>query len=306
MSFGPSPRLNRSTLAPSARRGFTLIELMVVIAVILMAAGLMIPSMAEFFKNRALDGVRTQITATLNSARLQAVAKNRPFVVVFFKEGTRTYDVTRGTWREDEEFDPAGAPGAGKGVHIDLVFAGLHSSCRTADGGLRHCELSQDHEECKTNECVYGLDLLPRYEDWWWVASRGGAPAPGGGEPSPPAAGTPATPGTFSIDGLVGVRYERDGILTPYVSSSLYVYDPAEQKGTDPADRGYHPAIRKITVNKKGSDVAAATYKKDEGADILAWQRGNDYVCFIDLQMTGTIASKIASGAKIIERVSSR
>ena len=90
-----------------ARGGFSLVEMMTVVAILLMAFGLMVPSLADFFRNRVLDVVSGEFGSAFNTARMQAVMNGRPFAVVFFQEGIRVYDVKRKTWAAGDEFDPA-------------------------------------------------------------------------------------------------------------------------------------------------------------------------------------------------------
>jgi hypothetical protein len=82
------------------------------------------------------------------------------------------------------------------------------------------------------------------------------------------------------------------------VPTEAWVHDPAAALD----ERNVHPPISRRVLPRKGSEVPAATYKNEESADILIWQRGNDYATFVDLQATGSMKSKIASGEKIFER----
>jgi len=99
-SWSPRPRLDGDLIAgpwipsgfPGPRRGFTLIELMVVIAIIVLAAGLMTPTITDFFKNRQLERIRGEFGASFNSARLKAVNEGVPTSLVFFKDGFGIYD----------------------------------------------------------------------------------------------------------------------------------------------------------------------------------------------------------------------
>ena len=74
------------------RAGFTMIELMVVVAIIVMASGVMGPTIMDFMKNRELEGIRGQFGKIFNKARLDAVIFRRDMSVVFFREGPRVYD----------------------------------------------------------------------------------------------------------------------------------------------------------------------------------------------------------------------
>ena len=53
--LSPSSAPGRRTRAWRGERGFSLIEMMVVIAILSLAFGLMVPSIAEFLKNRELE-----------------------------------------------------------------------------------------------------------------------------------------------------------------------------------------------------------------------------------------------------------
>ena len=94
-----------SPLALSAPRGFTLIELMVVIAIIVLAAGLMTPTISDFFKNRQLDAVKGQLGSAFNRARLKAVTEGTRASLVFFREGARVFDERKMTF-ENDLFNP--------------------------------------------------------------------------------------------------------------------------------------------------------------------------------------------------------
>jgi prepilin-type N-terminal cleavage/methylation domain-containing protein len=120
--------LSRNHASSALRRaGFTLIELMVVIAIIILAAGLMTPTITDFFKNRQLEGIRGQFGAAFNMARLQAVTEGRQMSVVFFREGVRVYDEKLKTFGRDY-FNPESAPAADEKVWFELGFLQKKSS----------------------------------------------------------------------------------------------------------------------------------------------------------------------------------
>ncbi len=227
--------------SPPEKAGFTMIELMVVMAIITLAFGIMVPSVTEFFRNRQLDLVRQQFNSALNAARLQAVVNNRPFYVVFFREGIRVYDPKLERWKVDEEFDPETAPAGDEAISFNLLFAGRH-----------------------------GAQLL-RYLDW--EASRFGGTVDKKGAGSDKDEDKDGPKVTLNdVKGLVKIAFDRDGSLS--------------------------------FVGQGGQDVPAASYKADppQGADIIIWQSFHEHreynpnVAFIDLQPTGTVKSRIASG----------
>ncbi len=131
ISVAPIRREPRSTQAergdlsfkPARGGAFTLIELMVVVAIIVMAAGLMTPTITDFFKNRQLEGIRGHFGSAFNMARLDAVNQGKPVSLVFFREGVRVYDDTRRTFDLKDPFNPDTSPFASDKVWYVLGFA---------------------------------------------------------------------------------------------------------------------------------------------------------------------------------------
>ena len=154
------------------RRGFTLIELMVVVAIVVMAMGIMVPTLLEFFRNQKLKSVRSHFVAAFNVARLMAITESTDALVVFFKEGARVYQANKKMFIE-EDFNPESAPGSIEGISFYLRFAG------------------------KTN------DELKRYRDWEKEDDQKHLnEIPG---PENPLARQ------CSVKGLPGFKYTRDG-----------------------------------------------------------------------------------------------
>ena len=56
-------RLKVARRSGRLRRGFTLIEVMVVMAILALSFGMMLPTISEFMKNRKLDGVGADLTS---------------------------------------------------------------------------------------------------------------------------------------------------------------------------------------------------------------------------------------------------
>ncbi len=118
-----SRRRFSAPLASGPQSAFTLIELMVVVAILVLAMGMMVPSLVEFFSNQRLKNVRAHFVSAINVARLMAITEGSPIRVVVFKEGVRVYHVRRQSFRREEEFDADSAPGSVTGITFDVQFA---------------------------------------------------------------------------------------------------------------------------------------------------------------------------------------
>lgn len=67
----------------SEKKGFTLIEIMIVIVIIGILSTIAVPSYQHFMARQRLNGAARMVMSDLMSARMQAVSKNNEFRILF-------------------------------------------------------------------------------------------------------------------------------------------------------------------------------------------------------------------------------
>ena len=92
--FLPRTSTGPTTARPACpgRRGFTLVELIVVMVLLLIVASMVAPRMSSFFQGRALSGEARRMLSVINHAQSRAVAEGVP-VLFWIDPGTGQYGV---------------------------------------------------------------------------------------------------------------------------------------------------------------------------------------------------------------------
>ena len=248
-----------------SRDGFTMIELMVVVAIIIMATGIMGPTIADFMKNRQLEGVRGQFGTIFNMARLQAVNQRRDISVVFFREGPRVFDELRSVFIDDEVWRPDVSP---LGEKDPAMWYALGFARGTTSYNPKHDE----------PDFVLGEGLsVPPFEKWKEKnkSATSGTKRSRSARRSSRSRRTSsgrARPATtkYRVNGLFKVTFNRNGTLV---------------------------------FSNGCSDVPTSIYNNEENgrpktADLVILQLDATPACFIDMRPTGQVRSKTVSLAK--------
>jgi prepilin-type N-terminal cleavage/methylation domain-containing protein len=79
-----------------SRSGFTLVEMIVTIGIIIVAAGFIAPAVSAIFQDRRIENAAAIIVSTFHEARNNAVTKKQEYSVVFLKSGLRMYRHPKG------------------------------------------------------------------------------------------------------------------------------------------------------------------------------------------------------------------
>lgn len=150
-----APRVFESAGSYQRQGGFTLIEMLVAIGIIMIAFGFMIPTLTEFTRDRKVNGAGTMITTKLNEARNEAVTKKKPYGLVFYKRGVRLYSF-------DGEDDGDG--------NLEKYIGGItpytsddHIKYRLEFAGLKYDEIPDPPKDGEVDEELRPQDVFLRY-----------------------------------------------------------------------------------------------------------------------------------------------
>ncbi len=87
-------RRDAGTPRPSAEAGFTLIELMVALAVLAIIAAIAVPAMQGLIAANRLSGASTELVTALQVARSEAIRRNAPVTVCGSADGASCANTT--------------------------------------------------------------------------------------------------------------------------------------------------------------------------------------------------------------------
>jgi prepilin-type N-terminal cleavage/methylation domain-containing protein len=108
-----------------AQRAFTLIELVLVMALLVVAVSMVAPRMADFIRGRALDTEARRMLALMHAGQARAVSEGMPIVLWF--------DEKQGTCGLEEETSPKGGDPNAEDVTVSdsVQIAPVSSSGQT-------------------------------------------------------------------------------------------------------------------------------------------------------------------------------
>ncbi len=130
----------RARHAPDADGGFSLVEMLVVVGIMMVLAAVMAPAIGQYFRNYRIREAQDQVAAAIQRARGRAIARNVNNGVAFVVQSPTRYwihvedDVSAARLRDPQLLNYA-APDLGQSTPEDLPrgvrFAATAAECNT-------------------------------------------------------------------------------------------------------------------------------------------------------------------------------
>jgi prepilin-type N-terminal cleavage/methylation domain-containing protein len=142
--------------APSHQKGFSVLEMVVAVAVASITAAIAVPNLAALRSHYALVAARDQVAFEVTRARMQAIAQNVHTRVVFANSGGEAQG-TRGQYWMERSTDGSTFASAGPvsrlpaGIYFSVApDAGLRFNRQGLTGGTVQLALSNSRGQTKT------------------------------------------------------------------------------------------------------------------------------------------------------------
>lgn len=159
IATGTAPGMAMGMAAGSAQ-GFTLIEMLVVLAVMALGLSVAMPAMSEFSSNNQVAAVRSGFSQALALARTEAAKRGVPVLVQAMSDGPSGNEFAQG-WEIVVDADANGQAGSSEprvrrqaalpsGVHLSgaspLVFRASGALASSSDQQFSVCRASGSHQ----------------------------------------------------------------------------------------------------------------------------------------------------------------
>lgn len=121
----PAPRVHSGCPSPRRRqtRGFTIIELIVAVALLAVLTGFAVPAFTAVINNNRLAGASNELAAALQSARIEAVRRGQRVIVCSTVNGTgcAAADAQWTGWLSFVDEDGNSSPQTSEILRVELV-----------------------------------------------------------------------------------------------------------------------------------------------------------------------------------------
>ena len=145
-------------MSSSNEKGFTLMEMMVVVFIIALLGAITVPNLNRVFKKSNLRASTSSVTASLYLARMKAINDSEPYGVEFIEDGT--YHIVRDPYGVNEIF------GGIRSLEDGVIFEEI----TFVDWLAVFSENGQLHKSCLLEDEMTGMILLTESSiDSTWV-----------------------------------------------------------------------------------------------------------------------------------------